>query len=507
VGIPQNLTPLALVFVRWYQSDAFRDWLCCNHHEGVAGGGGAFTVIVQRSVEGVVGHEEIAGALLKDLNGRFDEKKNITLRALVLNDSTIAKYLEAAAGPSLEMANNPGAWSNVLKAFAHVADRKNVDPAELQRGVGIVAGFMHEISASIITALSKAGRSIKKGTADIALSIAVRHRMMALMGAVSGRQITRLPIRASEAELAHFIVQALTATDPRADRVRVRQQVDRYLREQLSERSGARTASGERNARGRRVFQWAVYWDDEAMRALRGTDLSTLDRALLSEDQLRSMVRSRAAGFASINLRADVGFGVVGLLLDGWNSADAFSKLDDEKQGPQNRRNISLASALLGLAGTSIELASIGLERTTYGQVARTVRIASVELRTTSAVVGWLGKLVGTFGAFLGAAVDGWKAYDAARSGDIPMAILFGATALAGATVAICVLFGVMTAGVGFVIMILLAIIGMIGEWLINLVRDDKIEIWLNKTPFGTHEHGVFQSLSEQEAAYAALQS
>lgn len=502
-----QLTPLAMSFVRWYQSDALRDWLSSNHHEGLEGGGGAFTVIVQRCVEGITGHDQVAAALLKDLNGRFDEKRNITLRALVLNDTTIARYLELAAGPSLELANNPGAWSNVLKAFAHVDDRKKNNPADMQTRTGIVANFMHEIAGSFITGLSKAGQTIKVGAANIALSIAMKHRMMALMGAVSGRQITRLPVRASEAELAHFIVEALTAGQSPAEKARARQQVDTHLRQQLTERSGARTATGERNARGRKVFQWAVYWDDETMRALRGTNITTLDRALLSEDQLRAVVRSRAASFASVNIRADVGFGVVGLLLDGWNAADAFTKLDDEKQGPENRRRISLGSALFGLAGTSVELTAIGLERTAYGQVARSVRIAAVELRTTSAVIGWMGKLVGTVGAFLGAVVDGWKFYEAAKSGDIPMAILFGATAVGGAVVAVCVLFGWMTAGIGFIIMIVLAIIGFVGEWLINLIRDDKIEIWINKTPFGAHDHGRFESLEDQEAAYVALQA
>lgn len=505
-----HLTPLATAFVRWYQSDLLRDWLVCNHHERLDAGGGAFTVIVQRCVEGVSAHDEIAVALLKDLNGRFDEKRNITMRALVLNDSEVAKYLEQGAGPSLDLAKNAGAWSNILKAFAYVDEKKKnprTPASEWTTPTGIAANFMHETAGAIITALSKAGQSVKKGAASVALSVAVRYRMMALMGAVSGRQITRLPIRASEAELAHFIVEALSSGQSTAEKARVRQRVDAHLQQELSERSGARTATGQRNARNRQVFQWAVYWDDDAMRALRNTNIANLDGVLLSEEQLRGVVRSRAASFASMNIRADVGFGVVGLLLDTWNAADAFSKLDDEKQGSQWRRGIALSGALLGLTGTSVELTAIALERTAYGQVARAVRIASVDLTTTSMVIGWLGKMVGTLGAIFGAVVDGWKAYDAAKSGDIPMAILFGATALGGTIVALCVLFGTITAGVGFVIMIILAIIGFVGEYLINLIRDDKIEVWINMTPFGAHNHGQFESMEDQEKAYVALQS
>ena len=101
--------------------------------------------------------------------------------------------------------------------------------------------------------------------------------------------------------------------------------------------------------------------------------------------------------------------------------------------------------------------------------------------------------------------IDGWKAYDAYKRNDVPMIAFYTVTAISGAVVAILMLAGVMTAGVGFIVLLVLGLISMLGEWLINLIRDDKIERWLDMTPFGVHNHGSFDSVDTQDEAYNAM--
>ncbi|WP_157476853.1 hypothetical protein [Lysobacter sp. Root690] len=101
--------------------------------------------------------------------------------------------------------------------------------------------------------------------------------------------------------------------------------------------------------------------------------------------------------------------------------------------------------------------------------------------------------------------VDGWKALDAYKKGDIPMAAVFLTTGVGAAVVAWMMFAGTLTAGVGFIILLVLAALALLAEWIINRFRDNKIEKWPQKTPFGTKEDGSFASVSDQEAAWKAL--
>lgn len=426
---------------------------------------------------------------------------------MTLNDKIAADVIERESKTFLSNADNAGAWSNIFKAYGHVLDRGGSRPQELQHGLGLVAGLVFKTSGVIVTALSKAGSAIVKAGVNISISAATRNNLVGLLGVLSGKRIQRVGIRASEREMAHFLVEALSEGQVGVNKRELRARVDQHLRQELSERSGARVATGDRNARGRKVFEWAVFWDKEAMAAVRNGQPGAMANMLMSEEQVRALVRNRAAQYTAPHVSLDVRLGVVGLILDAWNVADSYGKLDVEKEGPAGRRQLSLASALVGFAGTSVELTGMALAKTSWGRtaLAAEIRFGAIEVTNMAGLVGFLGKLLGTVGGLLGAVVDGWKAYESIKSGDIPMAVFYGTTAVAGAVVAYLMFVGAMTAGVGFIVLLVLGLISMLGEWIINLIRDDKVERWLDMTPFGVHEHGRFESPEAQGEAYNAM--
>ena len=45
----------------------------------------------------------------------------------------------------------------------------------------------------------------------------------------------------------------------------------------------------------------------------------------------------------------------------------------------------------------------------------------------------------------------------------------------------------------------------MLGDWLISIFRNDGIEEWLNKTPFGAESLNKYGSLAAQESAWLSL--
>ena len=62
-----------------------------------------------------------------------------------------------------------------------------------------------------------------------------------------------------------------------------------------------------------------------------------------------------------------------------------------------------------------------------------------------------------------------------------------------------------MTAGVGIILFLTIAALSLLGEWIIDLLRENKIEQWLDKTPFGNNESTPFVSWAEQDNAWNEL--
>ena len=90
--------------------------------------------------------------------------------------------------------------------------------------------------------------------------------------------------------MAHFLVEALSSGRPGINKRELRAQIDQHLRQELGERSGARTATGQRNARGRKVFEWALFRGKESIGAARSGRPSSLGNLPLTEDKIRVLI-------------------------------------------------------------------------------------------------------------------------------------------------------------------------------------------------------------------------
>ena len=108
-------------------------------------------------------------------------------------------------------------------------------------------------------------------------------------------------------------------------------------------------------------------------------------------------------------------------------------------------------------------------------------------------------------GGFLTAVVDVISAFEAKAQGDVPIYRLrLLATAL-GIAIAIVTRLNLMTAGIAFIAFLVLAGLSLLGERLINLVRDNKTEAWLGQTPFGIDRPEKFESIVVQNEAWQKL--
>ncbi len=108
-------------------------------------------------------------------------------------------------------------------------------------------------------------------------------------------------------------------------------------------------------------------------------------------------------------------------------------------------------------------------------------------------------------GGFLTAVVDVISAFEAKAQGDVPIYRLRLLTAALGIAIAIVTRLNLMTAGIAFIALLVLAGLSLLGERLINLVRDNKIEVWLGQTPFGIDRPEKFESIVVQSEAWQKL--
>ncbi len=494
-----TVTPLVKALAGWYWGEPLRQSMLCNHDPEEWDSGLCFTTLVTASLTGLTGHPLIIDKLVEDLRGRYSDPNNLTMRALVLNNDRIAERLDEAATPELVL-GNPFAWRNVLNAFGHVLDE--YDKGLVSGGLARAAGLAHQISGALVRSL---GNPLKAGASG-ALDLSVRYRMLGLLGALSGKQILSLSTTASEAQMAHIISEKVALLQPGIDRKALQDKVTRELR-QLEKQAGVREPTGARNARQKKVFSWPLMYAADVGKALsvdsRGK-LNSNTPLLMSQDELRRVIAQRHATLPKL-AQIDVGVGVVGGILDGWNAYMAVQLVD--KEGVTAKTGINLTAAAFSLTGAGVDLMDRILRKVPVEQLRLARPFKSINGRWLARLggLGSIAKWLGALGGFLTSLVDIMSAFEAKDRRDQPVFLLRFSVAVIGVIAASSVLLGFMTAGVGFVVFLILAGLSLLGEWVINLVRDDGIEVWLGRTPFGVGQVLSFESLSAQDDAWSEL--
>ncbi len=495
----KTITPLVEAFIGWYWSDRFRHSMVGNHDPEEWDSGLCYTHIANLCLSGLTGHQKIVDKLLEDLRGHYSDLHNVTLRALVLNESQAASRLEEAATAELAL-GNPFAWRNILNAFDHVANLLGED--RVKGGLALAAGFAHQISGAIVSTLA----SPLKRAGEEALDLTIRYRMMAVLGMLTGKPIVSLQIQASQAQMVHIISEKVALMQPGIKRIALQKRISQEL-QALEKEPGVRTPTGEKNARKKKIFTWRLMYDESVLRAMNTDEHGRIKgeaSLLVSQSKLREAISDQARQWPTF-MKLDVGMGVVGGILDGWNAVMAAKQI--EKEGWTTKSGVNMTAALFSLTGAGADIAhrvwsKYPVEQMRLGKSLRKM----VEGRASR--FGGLDKIarvLGSIGGFLTVVVDVISAFEAKAQGDVPVYRLRLLTAALGIAIAIVTLLNLMTAGIAFVAFLVLAGLSLLGEWLINLVRDNKIEVWLGQTPFGIDRPEKFESLTAQNKAWQKL--
>ena len=195
----------------------------------------------------------------------------------------------------------------------------------------------------------------------------------------------------------------------------------------------------------------------------------------------------------------------MGGILDGWNGYMAMELM--EKEGVTVKSGINLTAAAFSLTGAGVDMADRVLKR--YPEVgSRLARPFGSTVEKTVRSWGGLGgiaKGLSVVGGILKAFVDFISAWEASNKGDYPVAFLRLAVGSLGLATTVALVVTTMTAGVGIILFLTIAALSLLGEWIIDLLRENKIEQWLDKTPFGNNKSTPFVSWAEQDNAWNEL--
>ena len=376
------------------------------------------------------------------------------------------------------------------------------DQGLLGGGLARVARLTHQISGAVVSSL---GKPLKAGASG-AYDLSVRYRMVGLLEALSGKQIVSLSTIASDGQMAHIISEKIALLQPGIDRKALQDKISQELK-QLDQQPGTRKATGQKNARQKKTFTWNLMYDADVGKTLsldhRGK-IKEGSTVLLTQDQLRKVITDRHLTLPRL-ANMEVGVSVVGGILDGWNGYMAMELM--EKEGVTVKSGINLTAAAFSLTGAGVDMADRVLKR--YPEVgSRLARPFNSLIKDWVARLGGLGgiaKGLSVVGGALTVVVDVISAYDAQTQGDYPIFILRSSIAFLGAVATVAMVFNFMAVGFGIFVFLAIAGLSLLGDWIVNLLRDNKIEQWLDKTPFGNNESGPFASLAQQNKVWDEL--
>lgn len=466
------ISPLAINHVAWMESADLENYLECNFDPHDPESGAVYTDLITRCIAGTEDKRVCAQLYEKWLEAEFIET-NILLRAMLLNQDVNTKAVKEAAKGKLDFRQIP--WDNVFSVFTGVIERLN------QQTQNAVARLAVQISGSIARMF---GKVMDGSTKFRAAFIAT--------GLISGHPIVMCDLTGSRGQFrAHLVRELLRKSGQSISSGQMRRVVNAELR---------RLQIHGVPLEGTTAKRWVVIADEE-MIARMPIGLSPQKRAewlagcLKRVEDLDGLNLERWRVVINGKVRSGV---VAGIL-----QAICLTKLyDDEKKSLLNNKSDAAGRVYAGL-GTIAATTSEAIGNAVAGR-ATTLRFGQ-GLATTAAkflkVIGAGGGLVvGLYAAFLD--IEQGKAEF--QEGNKGMAMLYYLSAGVGGALAVAMLIssvGLLTGALMLPIIGLLVLAVIAIALLIEFLKDNPIQDWLERCPWGkltSQRYPDLKTLQEQ---------
>jgi hypothetical protein len=464
------VAPLAVAHAAWMKSACMRASFECNYDEKNPHSG----LVYSRSLGVCIGSTQDKAAcfdLYEDwLNGTIDDKTNLLLRALVLNLDDAEKKVKEALKVSLDWRGFP--LDGVVGSFGGATE-------QLADGKSPVLGrLIQAVAGPIVKLLAKgADGVVRPGLVALAMHSGGTWAVVEVTGTMKQfrAQLVRELIRASGQPLS-------------------KHQVDRAVQQQLKRLKAAGV-----NLDSKGVSRFLVVVDRQAS-AVVPTGLPSAQRAdLLSkaittpEDVEKLTMHHWREQIARPFAKGSIPF--VSGLLGGLLQYVAMQKLGEDKTKAMSHEaqeaTWRLRAGTTALVGTITELSGLALEKMGVKTVLKMGK--GLEVLATDGIKV-IGKGLGIAGAVVMAGFDIYQGISNWREGNRGVGVLYGISGMAGLAAAVFLAAG--ATGVGLVLVLILVAVG----FLIESMKDNKVQDWLERCIWGTALSNRYQNSFDEMA-------
>lgn len=464
--------PLAPSHVAYMESFELEDYFACNFDRNDPESGVVYTEVVTRCIAGTEDKQACAQLYEKWLASDDVETSNILLRALILNQDASAKAIGNAIKGSFDLRQIP--WDGLFPIFTKITER-------LGQGQNILARLVNELSGTIAQMFGK----IMDGTPGFRAAIIAT-------GLISGHPVVVCNVVGSRGQFrAHLVRQLLQASGQSITPGQMRRAVNAELK---------RLRIHGVPLEGTTTQRWIVVADKEMIARMPG-GLSPQKRAewlagcLKTVEDLDRLNLERWRATIHSEVRSGA---VAGIL-----QAISLTKLyEDEAKSLSNNKSDAIGRIYAGL-GTIAATTSEALGQAIAGKGAplRLGQGLAANSGTYLKLLGRLGGLaVGLFVSFLDINLAGKEA----REGNKGMAILYYTSAGVGGILACAMLAGSMSwisAALAFPLIAFLVLVAIGIALIIENVKDNPIQDWLERCPWGklaSQRYPDLKTLQEQ---------
>lgn len=510
-----HITPISTAWLDWAKSDVFKAKFTHNHDPGDINSGMSFVTLVTHAVRNATGRADVQTFLARELAGDPKQRNNIWVRALALDQHTLAERIGARQVDlrrpdsfATEGANFMGGVAALLAPEGRAQAKNQLESTQqwlanqADRLVPVqnrTALYMREVGGSLLEAIGSI-------PSDLAL------------GAVQGRLLTAMAGVGYDPSVTRYLL-AQQATLTEAQKMGFLSEVLHQVTQGANSPAPSQIRGVVHNARV------AARGEDNAPpHSVRGVALATqdqidsLDLASKSDTQpgpanasewdvppkahgtvepeVFSKSQTASAALVPVDSPA-FHVGVIGMLFSTWSFA---TMAQEESTSRSLKAQGHFVVAAVTLAGGYMEITGTALQKTEWGgaKLSKALDNRFIKATTKAERLAGFGRIVGAAGGLVlgvGQLIGGVLEYNKNRS----LAQFDIATGAMAAFLSGLILFGAI-GGVGFVLLIALAIVAFIWHFFVN----DKYQNWLSRSYYGLGPN-KFESLADQQTAFQRI--
>lgn len=462
----KSIAPLALRHVEWFKSAAFTDYLEFNYDPSNALCGVAYTNVVTSCIAGTQDKACCSKLYVELLQGNFQDKKNVLLRASILNQSAVAESIEEASKIALDSRQIP--WDSLFEVYKAAMEALD------DNSTSGLALYLAQISGPVARILGK----VVDGRPGF-------HKTLMMLGFISGDAVTVFEINGKRSQFVRYLAKQMIRTSGAVIS-------ENQLRAAVSLELERLQIRGMR-IEGSRKLRWVVSADRASIENLpsgmsRVAQETQLKSSLRSVEQLESLRLERWRSVIDQKVRWGVVTAILQTVCLTKVYEDEETSLSNEKQDAHWRR----MAAIGGLVGTTSEVIGNALE----SRARQGFRMGQNFVSLSGRALMLIGKAAGLAAGVVFAVLDFFKAREVSKENG--SGLLVASYATSGA-LGICATLAVLS-GAAFPVMLVLVILLVVVGIFIEFVKDNPLQDWLERCPWGMLPDQRYSSMKiEQE--------